>query len=85
MVEQSLEGELLIIQKRHCYQEIGLIIFDFLLYNKQIDTIHIFLFKQKDLLLLIKTSFDISFIFQLILFFTPVSELIIILMLLRLL
>lgn len=85
MIEQFLDEEVLIVWKWHCCQKIDLIIFGFLLHDEQVNTIRMFFFEQNDLILLTKTGFGKNLIFQLLLFLSLVTELVIILMPLKLL
>lgn len=60
-------------------------IFGFTLQNAQIDAIYIFFYKQRDLLLFIKTRFSKSLIFQLLPFLFNSTSVIIIFMSFKLL
>ena len=72
-------------QERYRCRKIGQIVFGFTLYEEQVDAIRTLFFEQRDLLLLAKTGFGKSLIFQLIPFMTPVLGLVLILMPLKLL
>ena len=63
----------------------GLIVFGFTLHEGQIDAIWTLFYEQKDLLLLAKTGFRKSLIFQLLLFMTSTIGVVLILMPLKLL
>lgn len=62
----------------------GIVIFRFTLHKEQINTLYCLFYEQRDLLLLAKTEFGKSLIFQLLLFMTPVAGVILILMPLKL-
>lgn len=66
-MEEALEAR----QRNRC-KELGLIVFGFTLHEAQVEAIQTLSFEQKDLLLLAKTGFVKSLIFQLLPFFTPV-------------
>lgn len=83
--EEPLNGDALIARERHRCKEVGQIIFGFSLHDEQVDAIRTFFFEQRDLLLLAKTGFGKSLIFQLLPFMTPVLGLVLILMPLKLL
>lgn len=79
-----LDGEELVArQKQHC-KEVGRIVFGFDLKDAQVDAIWNIFYAKTDLLLLAKTSFGKSLIFQLIPFFLDPSGVVIILMPLKL-
>lgn len=80
-----MEGDALQIRQCSRYKELGLIVFGYRLYKIKIDAIHTLYYEWRDLLLLAKTGFRKSLIFQLILFFITASSLILTVMLLKLL
>lgn len=59
--------------------------FGFVLHEEQIDAIYCLYYKSTDLLLLAKTGFAKSLVFQLLPFMTPIPEVVLILMPLKLL
>ena len=69
--EEPLHGDALIARERHQCREIGFIVFGFSLRDEQVDAIRTLFFEQRDLLLLAKTGFGKSLIFQLLPFMTP--------------
>lgn len=83
--EEPLHGDALIARERHRCREFGPIVFRFSLHDEQVDAIRTLFFEQRDLLLLAKTGFGKSLIFQLLPFMTPVPGLVLILMPLKLL
>lgn len=78
-----VQNPLQICQKSQC-KELGLIVFGFMLHDAQAEAIHTLFFEQRDLLLLTMKSFRKSFIFQLLLFFTTTSRIVLTLILLKL-
>ena len=84
-LEEAVEGlELVFCQKHRC-KEVCLIVFGFTLHKGQIDAIWTLFYEQKDLLLLAKTGFGKSLIFQLLSFMTSNIGVVLILMPLKLL
>lgn len=65
-------------------KELSLIVFGFILYNAQINTICTLFYKKIDLLLFTKTGFGKNVIFQLLLFMTTRPGVVLILMSLKL-
>lgn len=84
-VEKVVEGSELLGHQRQRCKDIGRIIFGFNLHKEQIDAIECLFYKQTDLLLLDKTGFGKSLIFQLLPLITPVPGVVLILMPLKLL
>lgn len=80
-----LHGEKLITRQKQRCRDVGLIAFGFALKEAQVDAIWTLFYAKKDLLLLAKTGFGKSLIFQLIPFFVELSGVVIILMPLKLL
>ena len=80
LVEDALQAR----QKSRC-KELGLIVFGFTLHDAQVEAIHTLFFEQRDLLLLAKTGFGKSLIFQLLPFFTAIPGVVLTLMPLKLL
>lgn len=76
--------EIVTHQKQRC-RDIGLIVFSFTLRDAQVEAIQTLFYKQRDLLLLVKTGFGKSLIFQLIPFILDLTDIVIILMPLKLL
>lgn len=84
-VEEVVEGlELIFWQKNRC-KEVGLVVFGFALHQGQIDAIWTLYFERRDLLLLAKTGFGKSLIFQLLPFMAPTTGVVLVLMPLKLL
>ena len=83
--EQILEGNQLVeLQKQRC-KKVGKIIFRFNLRDTQLEAIWTLFYEQRDLLLLAKTSFGKSLIFQLLPFMLDPTGVVLILMPLKLL
>lgn len=80
LVEEALQAR----QRNRC-KELGLIVFGYTLHEAQVEAIQTLFFEQRDLLLLAKTGFGKSLIFQLLPFFTPVPRVALTLMPLKLL
>lgn len=83
--KQVLEGESLQTRQRTRCRELGLIIFGFPLHNAQVEAISTLFYEQRDLLLLAKTGFGKSLIFQLAPFLSTRPGVELTLMLLKLL
>ena len=83
--EQALEGESLKARQRTRCRELGLIIFGFPLHDPQVEAICTLFYEQRDLLLLAKTGFGKSFIFQLVPFLSARPGVVLTLMPLKLL
>lgn len=83
-LEELLEEELIICQKQRC-RDVGLIIFGFMLQEAQVEAIWTLFYSRNDLLLLARTGFGKSLIFQLIPFMFDPAGVVIILMPLKLL
>lgn len=83
--EEPVEGDELISQQRQQCEDIGLIVFGFVLHEEQIDAIYCLYYESTDLLLLAKTGFGKSLIFQLLPFMTPIPGVVLILIPLKLL
>ena len=66
-LDGSLDGDALKARRHNKCREIGLIVFGFTLHTAQIDAIYTFCYEQRDFLLLAKTGFGKSLIFQLLL------------------
>lgn len=82
---EVVEGaELVFRQKTRC-KDVGAIFFGFALHGGQIDTIWTLFYERRDLLLLAKTGFGKSLIFQLLPFMTLVAGVVVVLMPLKLL
>ncbi len=79
------EGKALQARQRARCKELRLIVFGFTLYNAQVDAICILFYEKIDLLLLAKTGFGKSLIFQLFPFMTTTPGDVLILMPLKLL
>lgn len=75
-----LERDELIARHRQRCKDAGLIIFGFTLQEAQVDALYTLFYKQKDLLLLAKTGFGKSLIFQLLPFMYDPTGIVIILM-----
>lgn len=74
-----MEGdELIFCQKQRC-KELGMVVFEFTLNDEQVDAIWTLCYKHEDLLLLAKTGFGKSVIFQLPPFMSSPSGVVIIL------
>ncbi|MCJ1471297.1 hypothetical protein MMC07_009945 [Pseudocyphellaria aurata] len=71
-------------QQSRC-RDIGLVVFGFVLHEAQVEAIRTLFYEQTDLLLLAKTGFDKSLIFQLVPFMTSSTGVALVLMLLKLL
>lgn len=83
--KEPIEGsELLGCQRQRC-KAIGLVVFGSTLHEEQIDAISCLFYEQTDLLLLAKTGFGKSIIFQLLPFMTTTPGVVLILMPLKLL
>lgn len=80
-----LEGDELISRYRQRCKDVGLIIFGFTLQEAQVDALYTLFYEQRDLLLLAKTGFGKSLIFQLLPFIYDPTGVVIILMPLKLL
>lgn len=63
--EEALKGDALQMRQRTRCKELGLIVFGFTLHEAQIEAIHTLYYERRDLLLLAKTGFGKSLIFQL--------------------
>ena len=83
--EQGLEGGALQARQQTRCKELRSIIFGFTLHDKQVEAICTLVYKQRDLLLLAKTGFGKSLIFQLVLFLSAKPGVILTLMPLKLL
>lgn len=83
--EEVLDGDALKTRQRSRCREIGLIVFGFTLHEAQIDAICTLFYDQRDLLLLAKTGFGKSLIFQLLPFMPPATGVVLVLMPLKLL
>lgn len=80
-----IEGEALIARRRERCKDIRLTVFSFTLQEAQVDAIYKFFYERRDLLLLAKTGFGKSLIFQLLPFLFDPTGVVIILMPLKLL
>ena len=78
------QEDLVLRQKQRC-KEIGLVVFGFTLRDAQVDAIWTLFYERRDLLLLAKTGFGKSLIFQLIPFMLDPTGVVLILMPLKLL
>lgn len=65
-VEEVVERLKLVFRQKNRCKEVRLIVFGFALYQGQIDTIRTLYYECRDLLLLVKTKFRKSLIFQLL-------------------
>lgn len=74
-----VEGKAFIARQRQHCKDIDMSIFGFALEETQVDALYTLYYKQKYLLLLAKTSFGKSLIFQLLLFFLNLTSVVIIL------
>ena len=83
--EEPIEGSELLGRQRQRCKDIGKIVFGFVLHKEQIDAVFCLFYKQTDLLLLAKTGFGKSLIFQLVPFMTSDPGEVLILMPLKLL
>lgn len=83
--EEVLKGDALQICQRARCKELWLIVFGFTLHEAQFEAIHTLFYERKGLLLLAKTGFGKSLIFQLILFLTTALGVVLTLMPLKLL
>lgn len=79
------EGEALQAHQLARCKELGLIVFGFTFHNTQVDAIYTFFYEKIDLLLIVKTGFGKSPIFQIFPFMITTPSVILILMLLKLL
>ena len=84
-LEAPLENEALETRQKGRCKELGMIIFGFALRKAQIDAIWTLFYQKKDLLLLARTGFGKSLIFQLVPFMENPTGVVIILMPLKLL
>ncbi len=82
--EEALNGDVLQARQRNRCKERGLIVFGFPLYDAQVEAIYTLFYERRDLLLLAKTGFGKSLIFQLISFFTVTPGIVLTLMPLKL-
>lgn len=83
--EETLVRDALQTCQQSRYKEFGLIVFRFTFYETQIEIIQKLLFEQRNFLLNAKIGFRKNFIFQLVLFFTTTSGIVLPLMSLKLL
>ena len=83
--EQALEGKALIVRQQSRCRELGLIVFGFQLHDAQVEAICTLFYNQRNLLLLAKTGFRKSLIFQLVPFMNPAPGVLLILIPLKLL
>lgn len=83
--EELVDGSELLGRQRQRCKAIGQVVFGFTLHEEQVDAISCLFYEQTDLLLLAKTGFGKSIIFQLLPFMTPVAGVVLILMPLKLL
>lgn len=83
--EEALEEDTLQTYQCSRCKELRLIVFGYTLHEGQINTIHTLYYKQRDLLLLAKTSFDKSLIFHLFSFLSATPGIVLTLMPLKLL
>lgn len=81
----NLEGKELVARHRQRCKDVGLIIFGFTLQEAQVDARYTLFYEQKDLLLLAKTGFSKSLIFQLLPIIYDPTAVVILLMPLKLL
>lgn len=84
-LDGPLDGDALKARRHNRCREIGLIVFGFTLHAAQVDAICTLCYEQRDLLLLAKTGFGKSLIFQLLPFMTPTPGVVLVLMPLKLL
>lgn len=86
-IEEPVEEVDLLLWQKCRIKDIGLVVFRFFLHETQIEAIWTLFYKCKDLLLLAKTGFGKSLIFQLLFFMilVPTSRVILFLILLKLL
>lgn len=84
-LDGPLDGDALNARRHKRCREIGLIVFGFTLHAAQVDAICTLCYEQRDLLLLAKTGFGKSLIFQLLPFVTPTTGVVLVLMPLKLL
>lgn len=88
--KKDKEGDILSLdevvscQKERC-KDIGCIIFGYILHDQQVDAIYTLFYEKQDLLLLAKTGFGKSLIFQLLPFMSYPTGVVIIFMPLKLL
>ena len=85
MEEQALEGDVLKVRQQFRYRELGLIVFGLTLHENQVEAICTLFYERRELLLLAKTGFGKSLIFQMIPFMTAATGVVLILMPLKLL
>ncbi|MCJ1349719.1 hypothetical protein MMC31_007960 [Peltigera leucophlebia] len=83
--EQVLEGDALKARQQTRCRELGLIVFGFTLHDTQVEAICTLFYDKRDFLLLAKTGFGKSLIFQLLPFMTTPIGVVLILMPLKLL
>lgn len=83
--EQALKGDALKARQQSRCRELGLIVFGLTLHEDQVEAICTLFYEQRDLLLLAKTGFGKSLIFQMIPFMTATTGVVLILMPLKLL
>lgn len=82
---EVVEGAELVFRHKTRCKDVGAIFFGFALHEGQIDTIWTLFYERRDLLLLAKTGFGKSLIFQLLPFMTLVAGVVVVLMPLKLL
>lgn len=83
--EEVVEGAELAARQRQRYKAIGQVVFGFVLHDTQIEAIWTLFYEQRDLLLMAKTGFGKSLIFQLLPFMMPQIGVVLTLMPLKLL
>ena len=83
--KEVVDGTELVFQQKTKCKDIGSIFFGFTLYEGQIDAIWTLFYERRDLLLLAKTGFGKSLIFQVLPFMTSVIGVVLVLMPLKLL
>lgn len=84
-ISSTLENKELVQRQKLQCREIGLLIFGFALHEEQVDALWTLFYQATDLLLLAKTGFEKSLIFQLLLFMSSPCGVVLILMPLKLL
>ncbi len=82
---ESCEGNLLVERQRQRCRDVGMAVFGFELQEGQVDAVSTLFYEQRDLLLLAKTGFGKSLIFQILPFMFNPTGVVIILMPLKLL
>lgn len=83
--EKLVDGEELVARQRQRCKTVSLVVFGFTFHEEQFDAISCLFYDQSNFLLLAKTGFGKSIIFQLLPFMTPIAGVVLILMSFKLL